>query len=1145
LLKCAASSTVKKLALPPSPECLTQRVKAWSAPVALPTYEPLPPDKNPMFLEKRVYQGSSGRVYPLPFIDRISSQPLEREWEAVHLENEFVRVMVLPEIGGRIHVGLDKTNGYDFFYRQNVIRPALVGLAGPWISGGVEFNWPQHHRPATFMPVQTQIEEHPDGSVTIWCSDHDPINRMKGMHGVCLHPGKAYIELKVRVYNRTALAQTFLWWANVATRVHEQYLSFFPPDVAYVADHARRAMSKYPLCEGSYYGVDYGARAFCGVPEGSRPRQFVPPGTYAANDLRWYSNIPVPTSYMAMGSNADFFGGYDNAQKAGLIHIADRHIAPGKKQWTWGNHDFGYAWDRNLTDQDGPYIELMAGVYTDNQPDFSWLQPYETRTWSQFWYPIQEIGPAKKANRNAALNLEQSEGRAKLGLCVTELFAHAMVTLTANGKQIFEETLDLVPGRPILRELAAAGEVAAHVVTSDGKEIIAYAPEKRCTAASLPEPATEPPAPNEIDSADELYITGLHLEQYRHATHYPEPYWEEALRRDPLDSRCNAALGLIKLRRGQLAEAEQHCRQAIERLVRRNANPLNGDAHYYLGVTLQYQGRLDEAYDAHYKAVWNYEWQAAGFYHLAEIDCRRRNFSAALDHLDRSLAVNTDNLKARDLKASILRLNGHTAQAEALARETVAMDPLDLWSLHELVLLSPPGDKLAAERRFLSLLRKDVQLHLDLALDYASSGMWIDARAVLSSLAAAGAQDHPIALYALASFAEAMGDPQAAAECREKAANAPSDYCFPARIEEMLLLQRAIAANPKDSKAHYYLGNLYYDKKRYQDAISAWDSSVELDAAFSIPWRNLGIAYFNVLKDKERSLQAYRQAFAANPADARLLYELDQLLKRTGDSAESRIAFLEMHFKLVEKRDDMMVEFITLCNQTGQSQRALELLLARRFSPWEGGEGLVSGQYVWAHFLLGRSLLESEQAEQALRHFEAARRYPENLGEGKHLLTSEVHLDYFTGLALQRLGQDEKAAEFWAKAVAANPPFSWMTYFQARALNALGRDKKMDLLVRELRSFAVEKLAKEITIDYFATSLPNLLLFEDDLQQTNQIDCLFLKSLADAAEGKFELASAEFKEVLMLDPNHLAAQEELRALNNQLSSRRPCDNDRV
>ncbi|MGD0390501.1 MAG: DUF5107 domain-containing protein, partial [Tepidisphaeraceae bacterium] len=374
--------------------------------ITLPTFLPAPPDKNPMFLEKRVYQGSSGKVYPLPFTDRIAEKPVDRKWKAVWIENEFLRALVLPEIGGRIHAIQDKTNGYDLIYRQHVIKPALVGLAGPWISGGIEFNWPQHHRPATFLPVDFQIEEHPDGSKTVWCGDHDPMCRMRGMHGICLHPGKSYLELKVRAYNRTPFTQTFLWWANVATRVHEAYQSFFPPDVFYVADHARRSMSEYPLAKGFYYGVNYGRRGRDGVPKGEMPGQFVPPHCadshipnrpsavprYAPNDLSLYANIPVPTSYMCMGSKEDFFGGYDYAAQAGIVHVANHHISPGKKQWTWGNHDFGYAWDRNLTEPDvknefGPYIEIMAGVYTDNQPDFSFLQPGETKSWSQYWYP--------------------------------------------------------------------------------------------------------------------------------------------------------------------------------------------------------------------------------------------------------------------------------------------------------------------------------------------------------------------------------------------------------------------------------------------------------------------------------------------------------------------------------------------------------------------------------------------------------------------------------------------------------------------------------------------------------------------------------------------------------------------------------------
>ncbi|MFV2062510.1 MAG: DUF5107 domain-containing protein, partial [Chloroflexota bacterium] len=344
-------------------------VAVWSEPIVIPTYPLPPPDRNPLFLEKRVYQGSSGRIYPNAVTDRVSDEAVATEWEAIHLENEYLRVVVLPQIGGRIHIAQDRKSGYDLFYRQNVIKPALVGLLGPWISGGVEFNWPQHHRPSTYLPVDWSIEELADGGAVVWCSEHEPMARMKGMHGVTLRPDSSLLEVQVRLTNRTSLTQSFLWWANVGLRVHDDYQAFFPPDVTWVADHAKRAVSTFPIARGTYYGVDYGARP----PEDA--------------DLRWYRNIPVPTSYMAMGSRKDFFGGYDHSAGEGFVHWADHTISPGKKLWTWGNHEFGYAWDRELTDTDGPYVELMAGVFTDNQPDFSFLMPGEVRTFAQYWYP--------------------------------------------------------------------------------------------------------------------------------------------------------------------------------------------------------------------------------------------------------------------------------------------------------------------------------------------------------------------------------------------------------------------------------------------------------------------------------------------------------------------------------------------------------------------------------------------------------------------------------------------------------------------------------------------------------------------------------------------------------------------------------------
>ena len=1217
--------------------------------VVLPTYEPHAPDRNPMFLEKRVYQGSSGRVYPLPCTDRIAEKAEPRAWDAVYIENEFISVMILPELGGRIHRALDKTNHYDFIYYQPVIKPALVGLAGPWASGGIEFNWPQHHRPSTFMPTDVAIEKHPDGSATVWLSEHDPMARMKGMHGVRLHPGKSYLEVVARVYNRTADVQTFLWWANVATRVNEYYQSFFPPDATHVADHAKRATATYPLCDGSYYGVDYAARARHGISPGELPRQFVPPhakqklpsppddrpvetseraecradacaglsekstthprrgasphdrlwalslsngqatalrGTaahrddfpfhthstnYAPNDLSWYANIPVPTSYMCMGSKEDFAGGYDHKARAGIMQVANHQISPGKKQWTWGNHEFGYAWDRNLTEPDkngeyAPYIELMSGVHTDNQPDFSYLQPGETKTWSQFWYPFREIGPAQHANCDAAISLQFGKGIARLGVAVTAVQPDAKIRLEFAGKSIGEWTQTITPGQPITFETMIehphpASAFTLSVFTNDGTKLIDYRPRTR-RKDPIPPPASEPAAPAEIKSADELFTIGLHLEQYRHAIRQPELYWREALRRDPGDSRCNLAMGRWHLRRGEFALAEKFLRTSIERQTSRNPNPYDGEACYQLGRCLREQAfaagdkparafardipnsfvnanerLLSDAYDAFYKATWNQAWQSAGYHALAEIDALRGAWATALDHLAASLRLNTDNLRARNLQVIALRQLGKKTEAGQLLRETLALDPLDWWARFL------QGDNLDC----------DHQVRLDLALDCVHAGLFRDAQEILADTNAKGKRQTtatraphvdlpdaslgtgPLIHYYRAWICHLSGDHSAERESLAAAAKANPDYCFPARLEEIAILRHAISVNPRDASAPFLLGNLLYDRKRHHEALTLWERAVKLEPRNAVAWRNLGIAYFNVLHRPAAARAAYQRAFRASPRDARLLYERDQLWKRLGDSPAKRLRELTRHSALVRLRDDLAVELCALYNQAGHPEKALTIVAGRKFQPWEGGEGQALGQHVRTHLTLGRKALHQKKPSHALDHFKAALAAPENLGEAKHLLANQSDIHYWLGCAFAANGDEASAHAHWkisadfkgdfqAMSVRA---FSEMTYFSALALKKLGRRSAAERLLRGLLAHAHKLAQTRATIDYFATSLPTMLLFDDDMQARQQTTALFLEAQARLALGETTAARKLRRTVLHRDLNHALAADML------------------
>jgi tetratricopeptide (TPR) repeat protein len=1119
------------LLLPDAPNAEPGPVKAWEQNVEILTYAPGSPERNPMFLERRVYQGSSGRVYPLPFIDRIATEPAPRTWKALHIENEYLRLMILPEIGGRIHVGYDKTTGYDFFYRQNVIKPALVGLAGPWISGGVEFNWPQHHRPATFMPVTTKMERAEDGSVTIWCSDHDPMLRMKGMHGVCLRPGRAVFELKVRLYNRTPFTQTFLWWANAASRVHESYQSFFPTDVRFVADHAKRAVTSFPLSDGRYYGVDYGERAISGVPVDEKPSDFVPDGSYPANDLSWYANIPVPTSYMVTGTEQDFFGGYDHKARAGMVHVANHHISPGKKQWTWGNHEFGYAWDRNLTDHDGPYIELMAGVYTDNQPDFSYLAPWETKTFTQNWYPIHAVGTPVAANTDAALSVRTESDALRISLCVTTPVDNATIVLKIGGVEAARWNKRLDVTSPVLIEVPfphASDPAAIAVLVYDGAKIVIDYDAARVEPASAPLVAKEPKPPEEIESVEELYLTGLHLEQYRHATRMPEAYWNEGLRRDPNESRIRNALGLWHLRRGEFETAAEHFRVAIARLTALNPNPRDGEAYYNLGLAYRYQDKSRNAYDSFYKATWNAAWRAPAFLALAECDATRQHWSIAVDHLQRSLRADADNLNARNLLSIVLRKLGDIPAADRVLEEVLALDPLDVGARWQKGIVPATGQEC-----------------LDLAFDLMRAGLYQEARNVLKA-ADASARDGsaPMILLALGHVEEKLQD-SAAPQTLDRAASSCVDYCFPSRLEEMVVLEWALTKTAAMWLPSYLLGNLLYDKRRYEEAILHWENAAKCNPSFATVHRNLGIAYFNVCQDPDRALSSFEVAFATNRQDARVLYESDQLWKRTGRPPQERLNELLQYSMLVEARDDLSVEVATLLNHVGRPGEALHLLLGRRFQPWEGGEGMVLGQYVCARLLLGRRALDLGDTAEARAQFSAALHPPQNLSEAKHLFTNQGDIYYWIGESFHHSGDAENAHAWWLRAAQGKSDFQQMsvreisdiTFWKGLALQRLGRHDDAANLFTRIYDYSVELENTPPRIDYFATSLPAMLLFNEDLVRRNRIESLFLRAEAAAGLDRAAEAQSLLEEVLKLDSSHAGASELLEQLGKFDSKR--------
>lgn len=1081
-------------------------VKAWKEKVVIPTYEVGKPEKNPIFLEKRVYQGSSGVVYPYPVIESIANEKVDKEYNAVFIENEYIKIMILPELGGRVQMAYDKIKQRHFIYYNHVIKPALVGLAGPWISGGIEFNWPQHHRPSTYMPVDTTIEENADGSVTVWVNEMERMFHQKGMAGFTLRPGHAFLEIKGILYNRTEVPQTFLWWANPAVAVNDYYQSVFPPDINAVFDHGKRAVSSFPIATGTYYKMDYSA----GV------------------DISNYKNIKVPTSYMAVNSRFDFEGGYENDTQAGMLHVASHHISPGKKQWTWGNGDFGRAWDRNLTDEDGPYIELMAGVYTENQPDFTWLQPYEEKSFVQYFLPYRELGVVKNATKDLLMNIEPAgEGQVCFKIFATSR-QQVVVTLRGEDGTVYYQKEVTITPEELLNETVAVGEEQFTrlelVVTAGAKELLYWHAEPD-EVKPIPDAAEAALLPEEIKTTEQLYLTGLHLEQYRHATYNPVEYYEEALRRDPIDVRNNNALGLWYFRKGRFQRAEQYLLTAVKTLQKRNPNPYDGEPIYNLGLALKYQGRMDEAYARFYKSCWNAAWQDAGYFACAQISLMQGRLEDALDEIDRSLIRNWHHHKARALKAAILRKMGRKEDALRLIEDSLDIDKFNFGCRYEKYLLT--GD--VADLQVLKeLMRGEAHNYDEIALDYCGAGCWTEA-ASLWNIASSENVVTPMAYYYWGWCLE-EGGLEGADAIFAKAVAACPDYCFPNRLEAILALQCAMEKNPEDARAPYYLGNLYYDKRQYDLATEYWEKSATLDASFPTVWRNLALVYFNKQHQEEKALECMEKAFHLDETDARILMELDQLYKRMQRPHAERLAFLQQYPALIAQRDDLVLEEITLLNQTGAYEKAKTLLDAHIFHPWEGGEGKVPAQYQFARVELAKLALKEGRNEEAVQLLEECLVYPHHLGEGKLYGAQENDFYYFLGCAYDAMGQKEKAKECWEKAtLGPTEPAAALYYndakpdkifYQGLALMKLARIDEAKGRFHKLTSYGEKHLFDKVKLDYFAVSLPDLLIWEDDLEVRNIIHCKYMMALGYCGLGLKDKSLALLQSLENIDINH-------------------------
>ena len=1091
------------LAAPPSLRAQQAPVKIWEEKIVIPTYAIGAPEPNPIFNLGRNSQGAQGIVYPYPLYDSLTHKKADKTYTIVYLENQYIKIGVLPELGGRLFEGIDKTNNYNFIYRQHVIKPALIGLIGACISGGIEWNIPHHHRATTVLPVQYRIEQNQDGSKTVWVGELEIRHRMRWAVGYTLRPGKSYLEAQVRIVNRTPVVETMLCFANVAVSVNDQYQTIFPPSTQFGTFHFKKEFVNWPIADSVYNGEDYSG----GV------------------DISWYKNHYNATSVFAWNYTDDFFAGYDHGKNAGILSIADGNVAPGKKVWTWGNGPRGRMWDHILTDSDGPYNELMRGAYSDNQPDYTWLQPFDTKTFSMYWYPFRDIDGVKKANLDAAVNLEVAkDGTAKLGFYTTSAHRSATVLLQAGSKVLLRENIAIDPGKPWVKQVAVPAGVDEQdlraSLSAEGRELVAYTP-VRLTPEAMPTPVTRPPAPAEIKTNEELYLAGLRLQQFHASFADPEDYWNEALRRDPGDTRVNTAMGITRFRQARFADAEAFFRKALERLTDKYTTPKDAEAIYYLGLTLKAEGRLDEAYKYFYLATWNLPWRSAGYFGLAEIATRRGDLTAALDFADRSLDNNALNIRALNLKAAVLRHLGRKQEAVEVLAATHRADPLDVRSMAERWLASgSPQSRI----EMTAAMNKFPPTAEETAAEYMNAGLWSDGAKVLSEGIAAAPDSSKIQLmvyYYLGYFAAQMNQPQKAAEDYALAAKMPADYVFPFQYEAVEVLRAAMKTNPQDARAPYYLGNLLFDLQP-QEAVALWQASLALDPQNAIADRNIAVAWSHRKSGNSLDKAIAQMELAVSLQRKYPLHftELDEMYEASGVAAEERLALIEDNRGVVAQRDDSLAREIDLQVALGKFDEAIALLGSKEYSVWEGGSLSVADDWADAHILRGRQRLQAGQSQDAIADFKAAMEIPANLPADEKV-DREPEANYWIGKAYQAAGDPEQAKQFWQKSAGAPTPKpskqedsegigpqTIQSCYQAFSLRELGRKDEANERLRDLLKRANEIIRQEPAQFNLDASVAEVLLQRSRFASAHYVAGLSYLGLDDNKKAAQELRLA-------------------------------------
>jgi tetratricopeptide (TPR) repeat protein len=1015
-------------------------VKVWGDVLTIPTYQVGPDDKNPPILINRknpIHPGGS-IIYPYPIQEVLTNVREDRQWRVVYLENDFLRLIVLPDLGGHLLSVFDKVSQEEAIYRNHVLKYARIGIRGAWVSGGIEWNFPNGHTVTTTSPIDYVMRDNGDGSASVTIGDIERVSRMRWSVKITLYPELSLFETEVSLFNRTQLPNRFWYWANSAIPSS--------PGLEFITTASKvmtlQDVMDYPVHEGV--------------------------------NIRWDKNHMEAQDLFSLNSIQDFVAWYNHDLDRGLINYADRTDAPGKKFFTWGNSDAGNIWTELLTENDGPYAEMQSGRLLTMRI-WEIMPPSSVETWKESWYPVRRIGAPVFANRDAALAMSVGRKQIELGVHVNSVRPASQLSLYADDVHLLNKTVDLSPDKPCTLTVETDGRLSGKknlvlaLKTNEGGEVAKYthsigAVQEREIRGYIkiePDPCSQTP--------EECWETGQQYEKIGDYSLALEQY-EKSIAIDPGFIPAHRSLGILYLRRGLF----ESCVQALHRALHRD--PGDEEAHFYLGTAFMFMERFNEAIEEFLTLSRSDRYGAASAHALGGLYTGAEDYTRALIQLRKAHRKNVENSDTLALIACAYRKMGERKKAAVQVQRALQRDPLNFIALFEEYQLSENGSEKKEGNREVSLretLRDEQQSFLELAADYGCFGMYEEAAAVLNfSIAHGDTSDavNPMLPFHLGYYQERLGDSASARKNIEWGTTLPPSFVFPHRVESERVLRHVLTLFPKCGKAAYYLGNLLCAKGREGEAITLWERALKTEKNLSVIYRNLGRAYRKVLDEPDRAAAAYEKALRCDAQDYKLYYELDKLYTRSGAMHKRKklINSIPENLKTIDMIAERIAHFHT---DRGEYDSALHILRSTQFFPWEF---YTEGRNLYEETTIGKgiSLMEEASYREAIASFEDFMKYPRNMGVGKPYRTRHTEPLYRIGVVHEKMGRKSEATKYWTEAIGEeHDKGDVLRYYQARALQKLGKKREASAYLDELKQTAERNL-----IDKSGTEEDNLYL---------------------------------------------------------------------